>query len=341
MQDIDTARNTSYPSGTAAAAFTTVPSSPAGKSALVTGTSSPAGKSAQMTGRSSSAGKSVLITGCSSGIGRATAASFARNGWNVIATLRDVDGTAAKDLAAIDGVMVTRLDVQDPQSITDAINAGIHRFGKIDALINNAGFGLFGLFEATSPEKIQQQFDVNVFGVMAVTRAVLPHFRKNKRGVIVNVSSGAGLFTLPMISLYCASKFALEGFSEALAYELASQNIGIKIVEPHGGVSSTRFSERSASEYMPTDDSSKDSSLRDGLVKDYGAFVARTNEIFSGLRQARMMSADDIAQVIYTATTDGTAQLRYAVGDDSRGIMKALRELPDQEYVEFMRSRFS
>jgi NAD(P)-dependent dehydrogenase (short-subunit alcohol dehydrogenase family) len=277
----------------------------------------------------------VLITGCSSGIGRAAATVFARNGWNVIATLREADGTAAKDLAAIDGVIVARLDVQDPQSITLAIESGIHRFGTIDALINNAGFGLFGLFEATPPEKIQQQFDVNVFGVMAVTRAVLPHFRKNKGGVIVNVSSGAGLFTLPMISLYCASKFALEGFSEALAYELASQNIGVKIVEPHGGVSSTRFSERSASEYL-TDDS-----LKDDLLKDYGPFVARTNEIFNGLRQARMMSADDVAQVIYAATTDGTTQLRYPVGDDSRGIMKALRELPDQQYVEFMRSRFS
>lgn len=100
-------------------------------------------------------------------------------------------------------------------------------------------------------------------------------------------------------------------------------------------MSSTRFSERSASEYLPDD------SLKDDLLKDYGPFVARTNEIFNGLRQARMMSADDVAQVIYAATTDGTAQLRYPVGDDSRGIMKALRELPDQQYVEFMRSRFS
>jgi len=196
---------------------------------------SAAGTQAVATGFASGTAKTALITGCSSGIGRAVATVFARNGWNVIATLREADGTAAKDLAAIDGVIVTRLDVQDPQSITRAIESGIHRFGNIDALINNAGFGLFGLFEATPPEKIQQQFDVNVFGVMAVARAVLPHFRKNKGGVIVNVSSGAGLFTLPMISLYCASKFALEGFSEALAYELASQNIGVKIVEPHGG----------------------------------------------------------------------------------------------------------
>ena len=103
----------------------------------------------------------------------------------------------------------------------------IARFGRIDALINNAGFGRYGLFEAIPREKIQEQFDVNVFGVMDVTRAILPHFRKNKGGMIVNVSSGAGIFTLPMISLYCATKYALEGFSESLAYELASQNIGV------------------------------------------------------------------------------------------------------------------
>src|ERR1700680_1808212 len=116
------------------------------------------------------------------------------------------------------------------------VAAGVARFGRIDALVNNAGYGQYGIFEAIPREKILQQFDVNVFGVMDVIRAILPHFRANQAGSIVNVSSGAGLFTLPMISLYSASKFALEGFSEALAYELASQHIAVKIVEPHGGV---------------------------------------------------------------------------------------------------------
>src|SRR6202000_1046774 len=106
---------------------------------------------------------------------------------------------------------------------------------------------LYGLFESTPPEKVREQFDVNLFGVMDVTRALLPHFRANRAGVIVNVGSGAGVFALPLISLYTASKFALEGFSESLAYELLSQNITVKIVEP-GGVTSTRFGERSAAE---------------------------------------------------------------------------------------------
>ena len=98
--------------------------------------------------------------------------------------------------------------------------------------MNNAGFGLFGIFEWTRIEKVREQFDVNVFGTMDTVRAVLPHFREKRAGLIINVSSGAGVFALPMMSLYCASKFAIEGFSEGLWYELASQNIGVKIIEP-------------------------------------------------------------------------------------------------------------
>jgi NAD(P)-dependent dehydrogenase (short-subunit alcohol dehydrogenase family) len=132
--------------------------------------------------------KTVLITGCSSGIGKASARLFAERGWNVIATLRD---PSIADLAG-DNILGARLDVQDPAGIAAAVEAGIARFGRIDALVNNAGYGQFGLFEAISPEKIQQQFAVNVFGVMDVTRAILPHFRAGKGGAIINVSSGAG-----------------------------------------------------------------------------------------------------------------------------------------------------
>lgn len=182
--------------------------------------------------------KTILITGTSSGLGKATARLFAHEGWNVVATMRRPE--EERELVQLPNVLVTRLDVQDRVSITTAIEAAIARFGQIDALLNNAGFGLFGLFEATPPEKVAEQFNVNVFGVMDVTRALLPHFRQNKGGLILNISSGAGVFTLPMLSLYCASKFALEGFSEALSYELASQNIVVKIIEP-GGIANTKF----------------------------------------------------------------------------------------------------
>lgn len=272
--------------------------------------------------------KTVLITGTSSGIGNASARLFAKQGWNVIATMRRTDGE--QNLANIDGILVTRLDVQDHVSITESIAAGIARFGKIDALINNAGYGQYGLFEAIPREKVQQQFDVNVFGVMDVTRAILPHFRKNKGGIILNVSSGAGLFTLPMISVYCASKFALEGFSEALSYELASQNIAVKLVIPHGGVTATRFSERS-----------RDEGAADPSLMNYDDFVARTNAAFARMTAAITMSSDDVAQVIYDAATDGTDRLRYLVGDDARGFIKAWSEMSNQDYVNFMRSQFA
>ncbi|MEJ1961336.1 MAG: SDR family oxidoreductase [Gammaproteobacteria bacterium] len=270
----------------------------------------------------------VLITGASSGIGHAAARLFAQNGWNVVATMRSPASGA--DLVRLGRVFVTQLDVQRRETIVAAIEAGIQRFGKIDALVNNAGYGQYGLFEAVPRSKVQEQFDVNVFGVMDVTRAILPQFRRHKRGIIINVSSGAGLFTLPMISLYCASKFALEGFSEALSYELASQNIAVKLVIPHGGVGSTQFNDRSAQS-------------REGAapLADYDDFVTRTNVAFAAMSAARTISSEDVAKTIFEAATDGTDRLRYLVGNDTRGFIKARREMADdQGYVDFMRAHF-
>jgi NAD(P)-dependent dehydrogenase (short-subunit alcohol dehydrogenase family) len=271
--------------------------------------------------------KTILITGTSSGFGKATARHFSRLGWNVIATMRRPE--EERELTQLGDVLVTRLDVQEQASITDAVNAGIARFGRIDALVNNAGFGLFGLFEATSKEKIAEQFEVNVFGVMEVTRAVLSHFRKNKNGVILNVGSGAGVFTLPMLSLYCASKFALEGFTEALSYELASQNIRVKMIEP-GGVVSTKFGQRSGAE-----------AAHNATLPDYDDFVANTNAVFASLRAARLATEEDVAQVIYTAATDGTDRLRYVATDDIKPLVNARRETSEDQYIALMRSRFA
>ena len=270
--------------------------------------------------------KTVLITGASSGIGKAAVGRFAAEGWNVIATMRNPRGA---EIAGNDKLLVTRLDVQDRASIAAAIEAGIARFGRIDALINNAGYGQYGLFEAIPREKVQEQFDVNLFGVMDVTRALLPHFRGNKGGLVINVSSGAGLFGLPMISLYCASKFALEGFTEALSYELASQNIAVKLVIPHGGVTGTTFHERTGRERAI-----------DPALTDYDEFIARMDAAFGRMIAARSQSADDIASVIFGAATDGTDRLRYLVGDDARGFVKARREMSEEAYIAFMRSRF-
>ena len=270
--------------------------------------------------------QTVLITGCSSGIGRATASHFARNGWNVVATMRRPE--AGSELSKLDGVLVTRLDVQELASIDQAIAAGIARFGRIDALINNAGFGLYGIFEATPREKIREQFDVNVFGVMDVIRAILPHFRKNSAGLIVNISSGVGVFGVPLLSLYCASKFALEGFSEALAYELAPFGITVKVVEP-GGVAGTNFGDRSYDEASRTE-----------APPDYGTYVAAINEKFAEARVQSQASEEDVAKIIYEATTDGSDQLRYVATEDIAQRVQARRETSEQEYMALMRSQF-
>lgn len=271
--------------------------------------------------------KTVLITGCSTGLGRTAARRFASAGWNVVATMRKPE--AETELGTLPNVLVTRLDVQDPASIADAIAAGIERFAAIDVLINNAGFGLFGVFEGTPREKLQEQFDVNVFGVMDVTRALLPHFRSRKAGVILNVSSGAGVFTLPMLTGYCASKFALEGFSEALSYELLPLGIVVKIIEP-GGVISTGFGARSGAEAAATIASS-----------DYAPFVQRTLKVFDGLRAGRLGTEAGVAEVMLRAASDGSEQLRYVATEDIQPLLRARRESSEAEYVSLMRGSFS
>jgi NAD(P)-dependent dehydrogenase (short-subunit alcohol dehydrogenase family) len=268
----------------------------------------------------------VLITGASTGFGRSTAQFFAAQGWNVIASMRNT--AAGADLAALANVLITRLDVQEPASIEAAISAGIARFGQIDVLVNNAGFGLFGVFEGTSSAKIREQFDVNLFGAMDVTRQVLPHMRERKSGVIINVSSGAGVFGLPMLSIYTASKFALEGFSESLSYELASQGIVMKIVEP-GGVISTGFGDRSASEVAQV-----------SPPTDYDVFIRHTAQAFEGLREQSLSNSEDVARVIFDAASDGTDRLRYVATQDIEPIVRARRETAEESYMAMMRERF-
>jgi NAD(P)-dependent dehydrogenase (short-subunit alcohol dehydrogenase family) len=271
--------------------------------------------------------KTILITGASSGIGHAAARLFVTKDWNVVATMRSPENE--KVLVGLNEVLVARLDVRDAESIREAIASGISRFGKIDALINNAGFSLSGVFEANSREKVREQFDVNVLGMMDVTREILPHFRGNKSGLIINISSRAGLVAPPMLSLYCASKYALEGFSESLAYELSSQNVVVKIVEPSGGVTGTNFVERLG----------KERSQQVSLA-DYHDFTARADAVYASIQSSRKTSADEVAQVIYGAAIDGTSRLRYFTGEDVGGFLQARREMAEEDYLCFMRSRF-
>ena len=267
-----------------------------------------------------SAIKTVLITGASSGIGYATAKLFQANGWNVAATMRDP--SQADELAALPGVMCTRLDVTDRDSIHAAVAAVIQRFGAIDVLVNNAGYGLMGAFETLDEEQIKRQFETNVFGLMETCRAVLPHFRERQSGVLVNVASMVGRVPLPLYSVYNASKWAVEGFTEGLVYELCPLGIGIKIIEP--GAVNTAFFGRSADRENRTGVSTYET-----YSKDLFGVMDKTGPGGS--------TPEEAADVIYKASTDGSQRLRYSVGSDARMLLLARRLLPETLFRAMIR----
>lgn len=272
--------------------------------------------------------QTVLITGCSSGFGFAAVQLFAEEGWNVVATVRRIEDGVP--FASLDNVLVARLDVQDPGTIAAAVQDGIDRFGRIDALVNNAGFGLFGVFEGTSPEKVRDQFEVNVFGLMETTRTILPHFRANRSGVVVNITSGAGVFGLPMSSLYNASKFAVEGFSEALSYELEPLGVRVKLVEP-GGVLETNFGQRVGVEAGQTN-----------APADYAPIVAAGERLFEGLRASRRSATSaDVARVMLAACEDRTDRLRWVATEDILPLVALRREAGEEAYWAAMRQSFA
>ena len=267
--------------------------------------------------------KTVLITGTSSGIGKSAAQIFQANGWNVIATMRNTD--AGTELSQLDNVMVIALDVTKQDTIDAAIAKGLQKFGKIDVLINNAGYGMMGPLEASTEDLMQSIFDVNVFGVIRVTKALLPHFRANKEGLIVNVSSIVGRSCFPYQTLYHATKHALEGLTESSQYELKPLGINVKLVEP-GGV---------ATEFI-----NNISLTGDGGLQDYQAGL---DKYLAGIQtmMGNLSTSDNIAEVVYTATTDGTDQIRYLAGEDAVQVMGARQQMDDKAFYEMMKGQFA
>ena len=267
--------------------------------------------------------KTILITGASSGIGKATARRFQAEGWNVIATMRSPERES--ELTSLDRVLVTRLDVLDLASIKSAVDAVLQRFGRIDVLLNNAGYGAYGPLEATPLDKVRRQFDVNVMGVLAATQAVLPHFRRQRSGVIINISSIGGKITFPLGTLYHGTKFAVEGLSEALHYELLPLGVRVRIVEP--GMVQTDFAGRSF-------DFSNDAAMTEyqPLV---GAFMAAL-----GPMAANASHPDAVAEVIFRAATDEGDQLRYEAGPDAEQLLAARRAADDPTFIGGVRAQF-
>ncbi|MBO0932000.1 SDR family oxidoreductase [Fibrella aquatilis] len=259
--------------------------------------------------------KTVLITGTSSGIGRATVTYFAQQGWNVAATMRSPQketALGAASLGALPNVKLFRLDVMDTDSIRQAITNTIATFGRIDAIINNAGYGAVGPFEAATPEQVQRQFDTNVFGVMNVIRQILPHFREQRDGTILTVTSMGGLITFPIYSIYHGTKWAVEGFTEALSFELKPFNIRIKNIEP--GAIKTDFYDRS-----------QDVLTKPGLTAyDEYVLVAMANSQKAG---ATAPGPEVVAKTLFKAANDPSDRMRYVTGDSQTGMLLFMRRL--------------
>ena len=232
---------------------------------------------------------------------------------------------AGKDLAALPNVLVTRLDVTDEPSISAAVQAAEQRFGGIDVLVNNAGYGVYGLLEAITVDSIRRQFETNVIGLLATTRAVLPSMRRSKSGVVVNIGSIAGKMTYPLGTMYNGTKFAVEGISEALRLRTPrNRRPAVKLIEP--GIIYTSFFEAtefnndpSLTEYQP-------------LV---GKFAASMEEVKKGGTEVGV-----VAETIYTAATDGTDRLRYLVGEDAKSWAAQLAGIDGEQYFAHMTAMF-
>ncbi len=237
----------------------------------------------------------VLVTGCSSGYGLETARHFHSHGWSVIATMRT---PRADVLSESERLRILALDVTDPESIASAVEAS----GPIDVLVNNAGVGAIGAFEATPMPMAREVFETNTFGVMAMTQAVLPQFRERRSGVLVNVTSSVVLARMPLVAVYAASKTAIEGFTASLALELEDFNVSVKLVEPG---------------YAPTTNFTSNGRTRmEGLIpEDYVRFGERVLADFQN--QTTVTRASDVAETVWRAANDTTGQLRFPAGPDA------------------------
>lgn len=257
----------------------------------------------------------VLLTGCSSGIGRATAIALAGRGHRVFATARN-----RNDLAELErGDLTTlALDVTDPATIDAAVREVLARAGRLDVLVNNAGYGQYGSVEEVTPEEWRAQFDVNFFGTIAVTQAVLPVMRAQRQGRIVNVSSVAGKVAIPFAGPYCATKHALEAMSDALRVEVAPFGIRVSLVEP--GPIATRFGDRARSIVAPM-------LSRPGPYRELYALAERAMDVDF---QRGKLPAEAVANVIVGAIESDRPRPRYPVGVMARAFIALRRVLPDR-----------
>jgi NAD(P)-dependent dehydrogenase (short-subunit alcohol dehydrogenase family) len=265
--------------------------------------------------------KAIFITGSSSGLGRATAKLFASKGWKVIASMRDPK--REKELGNISGVTLMALDVTDPHEIENTAKEVVES-GGTDVVFNNAGYGLSGALEGLTDEQILRMVNTNMLGAIRTTKAFISHFREKRSGLFINTTSIGGLMTVPFNSIYHATKWALEGWSESMAFELRQFGIGIKTVEPGG---------------MKTDFFTR--SFDTGRHPAYDALMNKVMGIITDPKQmATYSTPEQIAEVVYEAATDGKDQLRYIAGEDAKAIYAMRLQLGEEAFREVMTQQF-
>jgi NAD(P)-dependent dehydrogenase (short-subunit alcohol dehydrogenase family) len=268
--------------------------------------------------------RTVLITGASSGYGNATANLFLQHGWNVIATMRRPQPDVFA--AASDRLTVLQVDVTDERSIKNAIATGVAVHGAIDVWVNNAGIGLGSVVESTPDSTVREVFETNTFGVIAACRAIIPQMRKQGQGVIVNVTSSVTIGVMPLVAIYAASKFAIEGFTESMAYELEGFNIKARLVEPG---------------YAPTTNFTANGSARmQGLIPaDYAGFA---QGCFAGMANypTAYCTEAEVAEAVLAAATEDGVRIRYPAGADSKMLAELRWSTSEHRYLQRMRELF-
>ena len=263
----------------------------------------------------------IFITGASSGLGRATAKLFLSNGWKVIASMRDPK--KEKELGNISGVTLMMLDVTAPYEI-ESVAEQVVASGGVDVVFNNAGYGLAGALEGLTDEQIVRLVNTNMLGTIRTTKAFIPHFREKRAGLFINTTSLGGLMAFPFNSIYHATKWAIEGWSESMAFELSQFGIGIKTIEP-GGIRTDFFTR----------------SLDTGRHPAYDALVNKFMGMISDPKQmATYSTPEQIAEVVYEAATDGKDQLRYVAGADAKSMYAMRLQLGDEAFRKAMAQQF-
>jgi len=265
--------------------------------------------------------KTIFITGASSGLGRATAQLFASKGWNVIATMRNPDKET--ELSRLSGLKLLPLDVTAPDQIKETAERVVAMNG-VDVVFNNAGYGLAGPLEGLSDEQIIRMVNTNMMGAIRITKAFLPYFREKRAGLFINTTSIGGLIAVPFNSIYHATKWALEGWSESMAFELSQFGIGMKTISPGG---------------MKTDFFTR--SFDTGRHEAYDKLVDKVMSIITDPKQMESYSSpDQIAEVVYEAATDGKDQLRYVAGADAKATYAMRLQMGDEAFRKAMDKQF-